>query len=167
MAVLTVRRGVAELGPKWRAIAGRLPGRSDDAVRNRWKRLAKARPNPNEPAEPGEPNRRPPRAAWSLEEDQTIVEMVARLGFKWGKIEQARRDTRGEPASQPPIQPASQPASQSVSPLTYSLPWIEQVLEGRTPHAIRNRFYRLQQQQQQQQEQELQAHAGSGQVLAP
>ena len=42
------------------------------------------------------------------------------------------------------------------------------MLEGRTPHAIRNRFYRLQQQQQlQQQEQELQGHAGSGQVLAP
>ena len=76
-----------------RAIAGRLPGRSDDAVRNRWKRLAKAHPNPNEPAEQGEPNRRPPRATWSLEEDQTIVEMVARLGFKWRKIEQARRDT--------------------------------------------------------------------------
>ena len=94
-----VSRGVAELGQKWRAIAGRLPGRSDDAVRSRWKRLAKAPPNPNEPgpgaslsAEPRESNLRPPRTAWSLEEDQTIVEMVARLGFKWGKIEQARRD---------------------------------------------------------------------------
>ena len=86
-ALLPVCRGVAELGLKWRTIAGRLPGRSDDAVRNRWKRLAKV-----EGAEQAEPNRRPPRAAWSLEEDQTIVEMVARLGFKWGKIEQARRD---------------------------------------------------------------------------
>ena len=110
MALLIVGRGVAELGQKWRAIAGRLPGRSDDAVRNRWKRLAKARPSPNDPegaflsAKPREPIRRPPRAAWSLEEDQTIVEMVERLGFKWGKI--------------------------------------EQVLEGRTSHAIRNRFYR-------------------------
>ena len=91
-------RGVAELGQKWRAIAGRLPGRSDDAVRSRWKRLAKARPNSNEPggaslsAEQGKSNLQPPRTAWSLEEDQTIVEMVERLGFKWGKIEQARRD---------------------------------------------------------------------------
>ena len=101
LAVLTVGRGVAELGQKWRAIAGRLPGRSDDAVRNRWKRLAKACPNPNDPegtpwsAEPREPNRQPPRTPWSLEEDQIIVEMVERLGlkgFKWGKIEQARRD---------------------------------------------------------------------------
>ena len=91
-------RGVTELGQKWRAIAGRLPGRSDDAVRSRWKRLAKARPNPNEPggaslsAEQGGPNRQPPRTAWSLEEDQTIVEMVERLGFKWGQIKQAHRD---------------------------------------------------------------------------
>ena len=98
IAVLTVGRGVAELGQKWRAIAGRLPGRSDDAVRSRWKRLAKAGPNPNDlggaslSAEQGEPNRQPPRTAWSLEEDQTIVEMVERLGFKWGQIEQARRD---------------------------------------------------------------------------
>ena len=93
-----VGRGVAELGQKWRSIAGRLPGHSDDAVRSRWKRLAKARPNSNEPggaslsAEQGESNLWPPRTAWSLEEDQTIVEMVERLGFKWGKIEQARRD---------------------------------------------------------------------------
>ena len=77
-------------------------------------------------------------------------------------------------------QSASQSASQSSganSPLTCFLPWIDQVLEGRTPHAIRNRFYRLQQQQQQQQqqeqqqeqqeEQELQGHAVSSQVLAP
>ena len=91
-------RGVAELGQKWRAIAGRLSGRSDDAVRSRWKRLAKAGPNPNDlggtslSAEQGKLNRQPPRTAWSLEEDQTIIEMVERLGFKWGQIEQARRD---------------------------------------------------------------------------
>ena len=132
-------RGVAELGLKWRTIAGRLPGRSDDAVRNRWKRLAKV-----EGAEQAEPNRRPPRAAWSLEEDQTIVEMVARLGFKWGKIEQARRDD-----------------APSFACLLRSA-WIEQVLEGRTPQAIRNRFYRLQQQQQ-----ELRGPTVPGQMLGP
>ena len=98
MALLIVGRGVAELGQKWRAIAGRLSGRSDDAVRSRWKRLAKAGPNPNGPggaslsAEQGDPNWQPPRTAWSLEEDQTIVEMVERPGFNWGQIEQARRD---------------------------------------------------------------------------
>ena len=114
-------KGFAEFGQKWRAIAARLPGRSDDAVRNRWKRLEKAQraSDPGAPSEAHEAHKRPPRTAWSLEEDRTIVEMVERLGFKWGKI--------------------------------------EQVLDGRTPHAIRNRFYRLQQQQQQQQQQQGQA----------
>eukprot|EP00965_Chrysotila_dentata_P231666 6198491-Pleurochrysis_carterae.AAC.2 len=35
----TIKQGVQELGLRWRAIASRLPGRSDDAVRNRWARL--------------------------------------------------------------------------------------------------------------------------------
>ena len=34
-----IRNGVAQLGYKWRVIAAQLPGRSDDAVRNRWSRL--------------------------------------------------------------------------------------------------------------------------------
>ena len=154
-ALLPVCRGVAELGLKWRTIAGRLPGRSDDAVRNRWKRLAKV-----EGAEQAEPNRRPPRAAWSLEEDQTIVEMVARLGFKWGKIEQARRDNAYTISGG---EPASKPASRRPH-FAYLLrsAWIEQVLEGRTPQAIRNRFYRLQQQQQ-----ELRGPTVPGQMLGP
>lgn len=35
--------GVQELGFKWRQIAARLPGRSDDSVRNRWNRLEEGR----------------------------------------------------------------------------------------------------------------------------
>jgi len=34
-----IRRGVEQLGCRWRVIAAQLPGRSDDAVRNRWSRL--------------------------------------------------------------------------------------------------------------------------------
>ena len=30
---------VSEIGFRWRTIASYLPGRSDDAVRNRWNRL--------------------------------------------------------------------------------------------------------------------------------
>ena len=59
-------------------------------------------------------------------------------------------------------QPACQPVKSSGvnSPLTCLLPSVEQVLEGRTAHAIRNRFYRLQQQQRQQEEHELLVECG-------
>jgi len=39
----TILEAVDELGQKWRVVAQRLVGRSDDAVRNRWKRLNKER----------------------------------------------------------------------------------------------------------------------------
>ena len=38
-----IRHGVQQLGYKWRVIAAQLPGRSDDAVRNRWSRLQEVR----------------------------------------------------------------------------------------------------------------------------
>merc|ERR1719440_278968 len=34
-----IRKSVVTYGCRWRKIAARLPGRSDDAVRNRWNRL--------------------------------------------------------------------------------------------------------------------------------
>ena len=37
-----ILRAVEQLGPKWRKIAALLPKRSDDAVRNRWRRLSEA-----------------------------------------------------------------------------------------------------------------------------
>ena len=111
----TIRNGVALHGCKWRKIAAMLPGRSDDAVRNRWARLNDGgadggggggavvrRPRGERAA--GEPKAE--RVSWSRAEDATIVHSVAELGHKWYLIAQR--------------------------------------LPGRTDHAIRNRYHRLQ-----------------------
>ena len=48
-----IRHGVQMLGCKWRVIAAQLPGRSDDAVRNRWSRLQESmRPPEQQPPNP-------------------------------------------------------------------------------------------------------------------
>jgi len=105
-------------GCKWRKIAALLPGRSDDAVRNRWNRLKEQQPVASPPLATGEapapvPKRstseggnKPERVSWTKAEDATILSSVAELGHKWNKL--AER------------------------------------LPGRTDHAIRNRFHRLQ-----------------------
>ena len=137
-------------GQKWRVIAAKLPGRSDDAVRNRWKRLSAeaasqasavadalgiasggGSSNSDDPpgsVGEGEGEAKPAKAAkpkaerlaWSKAEDAEIVRCVQAHGLKWGRISQN--------------------------------------LPGRTAHAIRNRFHRLQQLQQEQ-------AAASGNVL--
>ena len=56
-----IQNGVAMFGCKWRRIAAQLPGRSDDAVRNRWNRLKEARDGP--PAEGAEGEAAAPAAA--------------------------------------------------------------------------------------------------------
>ena len=47
-----IRHGVAT-GKGWRYIASQLPGRSDDGVRNRWKRLRDPSETPPTPPQPG------------------------------------------------------------------------------------------------------------------
>jgi len=100
----------------WRHIASQLPGRSDDAVRNRWKRLKEPSDGPptTPPGLPGgtaeakEPKPAKPkqeRVTWSPAEDAIICSSVQQYGHKWGSIAQR--------------------------------------LPGRTEHAIRNRYQRL------------------------
>jgi len=127
-------------GQKWRIVAAALPGRSDDSVRNRWKRLVKDKPRvagaaagvavstAGEPADGGDPSAESARGtkqagkskakvtdrlAWSREEDDLIVRSVQEFGLKWGKIQT--------------LLPA---------PTAGGVP--------RSAHAIRNRFHRLQ-----------------------
>ena len=124
----TILAAVEEHGQKWRIIATKLPGRSDDAVRNRWKRLSAEKEQvaaavadalgipgddkeakaaaAREAKEARAAKPKPERLAWSKAEDAEIVRCVTEYGLKWGRISQN--------------------------------------LPGRTAHAIRNRFHRLQ-----------------------
>uniref|UniRef100_A0A7S3U6M6 Uncharacterized protein n=1 Tax=Strombidinopsis acuminata TaxID=141414 RepID=A0A7S3U6M6_9SPIT len=115
-----IRRGVEELGTKWRAISSRLPGRSDDAVRNRWARLqstdtlrccvsngdcllqaaSKVVSTPRQKKNSAEP-----RHSWTAGEDMEIIRSVAANGRRWNRIAEK--------------------------------------LPRRTEHAIRNRWHRL------------------------
>jgi len=125
--------GVLAYGCKWRKIAAQLPGRSDDAVRNRWNRLkdaasdagsedsagkrkaalaaaAATRATVSSAGEPCEEPKRVERLGWTHQEDAMIMRLVNEHGHRWSQI--ARR------------------------------------LAGRTEHAIRNRWHRLQKMQQ-------------------
>jgi len=87
-----IRVGVHELGMRWRAIAARLPGRSDDAVRNRWARLRSSscsgsaggttKPMPQRQKREGVEQRQ----SWTAEEDYIIMSSVHDWGRRWNRI---------------------------------------------------------------------------------
>lgn len=113
-----IRSSVEEFGCRWRKIAAQLPGRSDDAVRNRWSRIKEPHaalisgeqgvtlPVARRASSDNTSGSKPERVSWTQAEDATIISGVQDLGHKWNRI--AER------------------------------------LPGRTDHAIRNRFHRLQ-----------------------
>ena len=75
----------AEIGPRWRVIAGMLNERSDDAVRNRYKRLTML--SPASPSRTSPSKLRKSRRLWTPKEDTIIQGFVDTYGQKWGQLE--------------------------------------------------------------------------------
>ena len=79
-------------GQKWSAIAEALPGRTDDAVRNRYLRLMKKATRKGV-GQDGLTSAHLADCAsvkngdmWTAEEDATIMDGVMRIGQKWQQI---------------------------------------------------------------------------------
>ena len=145
--------GPKRCGQKWRIVAQALPGRSDDSVRNRWKRLSALEAEAKQQA------------------NAVAGQMADALGFtpppsiaeeSEGSLARAEwSGAGGGAAAASGAATAAKPAKPKVDRLAWSkaedaeivrsvqqhgLKWgrISQNLPGRTAHAIRNRFHRLQ-----------------------
>ena len=120
-----ILRTVREVGTKWSRIARELPGRSDDAVRNRYIRIQrKPSVSTNNPSAEGDENGEGKVETvtskrgdmWTASEDEAVLRGVNEHGLKWQVI--------------------------------------SGMLAGRSINAVRNRYLRLAPQQQQQQQQQ-------------
>ena len=133
-------------GQKWRVVAAALPGRSDDAVRNRWKRLTA---NANQQAEAVAD------ALFLRSDDDAIEGAGSPRSAADGEASQgAAGDAAAKATAAKPAKPKQERMAWSMAEdaeivrcvQMYGLKWgrISQNLPGRTAHAIRNRFHRLQ-----------------------
>lgn len=80
---------VSTLGTKWSKVAAALPGRTDDAVRNRYLRLKRKAPGGEADGATLDmtvTNATKKGDMWTTEEDATICDAVERLGQKWNPI---------------------------------------------------------------------------------
>ena len=130
--------GYNRYGPRWRAISAGLPGRSDDAVRNRWLRIYKVicpqQPRAESTAEPKSDDDEPPSSAAS-----TASASGSALQEPVSKKQKRKPATRqGWNVQEDSI------IVQGVH--THCHRWnkiAEMLPTPRTEHAIRNRWHRL------------------------
>ena len=139
---ILIRESVHTHGFKWRVIAALLPGRSDDAVRNRWNRLNEAE-QPKPLAVEAD--------ASSAELSESCLHVLSgkaapRRPFHW------RTNSGGGSVDAEWTKPErvswSRQEDETIVHMVseYGHKWgrIAQQLPGRTEHAIRNRYSRLQ-----------------------
>ena len=82
----TIQSMVAKVGSRWELIASLLPGRSEDAVRNRYHRLQKMETVGEGLQKASRPTRVSGHERWTAEEDRLILEGVAEFGLAWRKV---------------------------------------------------------------------------------
>jgi len=152
----TIRACVAQMGMRWRLIAPLLPGRSDDSVRNRWKRLkeedeGEAAPDEDDADDDDERGaaRAPTRSAPAADASKKPTTKTAHDSKRHKPTSHSRQDRDGE--GDEPGQRVSwssyedQVIVRAVQELGPRWCAVAARLPSRTDQAVRNRWNRLQQ----------------------
>jgi len=147
-----IREGVAKFGCKWRRIALQLPGRSDDAVRNRWHRLqpgGKPKADKADKPLPAAGGAGGAAAAGAVLAPRTGVASGLRPSSSAG-YHPAAGGGASPQGDSPKVERVSWTAREDqiildgVHELGHKWNRLAHRLHGRTEHAIRNRYHRLQ-----------------------
>ena len=168
----TILQTVREVGNKWSHIAAQLPGRSDDAVRNRYIRIQVSPPRSSHTrslAPPAPPAPQPPlgysHSAWTPLwfhpalppplESQRKSKGAADMGD-----EAETHDGTSVTNKRGDMWTASEDEAVLKGVQAHGFKWllITETLAGRSINAVRNRYLRLAPQQHQQQHQQHQQH---------
>ena len=137
-----IRNGVQQLGCRWRVIAAQLPGRSDDAVRNRWSRLQESMRGPGVPKRPSSGSA---NGGASSSGDSGAVNGEGSSAAKNAAPVKLERKGSAEKKERTSWTRAEDDVIvQGVAELGHKWFEIARRLPGRTDHAIRNRWSRLQ-----------------------
>lgn len=149
-----IRQAVLAHGGRWRKIAAELPGRSDDAVRNRWNRLkemgigSEAAATQSDSADGAPSAAAGSGAAASAAAIQSADALVGNAAANAAAPAVLASAKRSEPKEKPERISWSRAEDDTilsgVSELGHKWNKIAERLPGRTDHAIRNRFHRLQ-----------------------